>query len=188
RASEIVNNLLNFSRTSAAEFAEVDVNRVIVDTLSLLEHQFKTGRIRVQDELAAHLPPIQGNAGRLQQVFLNLFLNAKDAMPDGAVISGRMTDAPTQAQGCILIIDDEAEIRESLQTLLEFEGYEVEAAANGAQGLSKLGDRPFDLVLLDLALPDRNGLELLPEIRAIDPQISVIMITAYGTVEDAVRA
>src|SRR5205085_10021767 len=86
RASEIVNNLLNFSRTSGAEFAEVDVNRVIVDTLSLLEHQFKTGRIRVQDELAAHLPSIQGNAGRQQQDFLNLFLNAKDAMSDGGTL------------------------------------------------------------------------------------------------------
>jgi len=109
-------------------------------------------------------------------------------MSEAAVISGRMTESPSPAQGCVLIIDDEAEIRESLQTLLEFEGYEVEAAANGTEGLSKLGDRPFDLVLLDLALPDRNGIELLPEIRTIDPQISVIMITAYGTVEDAVRA
>src|SRR4051795_13733706 len=109
-------------------------------------------------------------------------------MSETAVISRNVTDATPQAQGCILIIDDEAEIRESLQTLLEFEGYEVDTAANGSHGLSKLGDRPFDLVLLDLALPDRNGLELLPEIRAIDPQISVIMITAYGTVEDAVRA
>src|SRR3954470_2162415 len=109
-------------------------------------------------------------------------------MSETAVISRNVPDATPQAQGCVLIIDDEAEIRESLQTLLEFEGYEVETAANGSQGLSKLGDRPFDLVLLDLALPDRNGLELLPEIRAIDPQISVIMITAYGTVEDAVRA
>src|SRR6478735_5088165 len=109
-------------------------------------------------------------------------------MSEAAVISGNVMDATPQAHGCVLIIDDEAEIRESLQTLLEFEGYEVETAANGAQGLSKLGDRPFDLVLLDLALPDRNGLELLPEIRTIDPQISVIMITAYGTVEDAVRA
>jgi len=86
RASEIVNNLLNFSRTSSSEFTEVDVNRVIVDTLSLLEHQFKTSRIRVQDELAHHLPAIQGNAGRLQQVFLNLFLNAKDAMPEGGIL------------------------------------------------------------------------------------------------------
>src|SRR6059058_2047545 len=109
-------------------------------------------------------------------------------MSETAVISRNVTDATPQAQGCILIIDDEAEIRESLQTLLEFEGYEVETAANGAQGLSKVSDRPFDLVLLDLALPDRNGLDLLPEIRAIDPQLSIIMITAYGTVEDAVRA
>jgi DNA-binding NtrC family response regulator len=109
-------------------------------------------------------------------------------MSEAAVISGHTMENSSPAQGCVLIVDDEAEIRESLQTLLEFEGYEVEAAANGAQGLSKLGDRPFDLVLLDLALPDRNGLELLPEIRALDPQVSVIMITAYGTVEDAVRA
>src|SRR6266568_7802684 len=108
-------------------------------------------------------------------------------MSEVAVISRRMSEA-LPAQGCILIVDDEAEIRESLQTLLELEGYEVETAANGEEGLSKLGHRPFDLVLLDLALPDRNGIELLPEIRSLDPQISVIMITAYGTVEDAVRA
>src|SRR6266700_6455280 len=87
--------------------------------------------------------------------------------------------AAAPATGRILIVDDEAEIRESLQTLLELEGYEVETAANGEEGLSKLGDQPFDLVLLDLALPGRSGIELLPEIRALDPQISVIMITAY---------
>jgi DNA-binding NtrC family response regulator len=108
-------------------------------------------------------------------------------MSEAVVISRSMSDVlPTH--GCVLIIDDEAEIRESLQTLLEIEGYAVETAANGGQGLLKLGDRSFDLVLLDLALPDRNGLELLPEIRALDPQVSVIMITAYGTVEDAVHA
>jgi DNA-binding NtrC family response regulator len=109
-------------------------------------------------------------------------------MSEVAVISRRMSEATSSAQGSVLVIDDEAEIRESLETLLEFEGYDVEASANGEQGLAKLGERPFDLVLLDLALPDRNGLELLPEIRNLDPQVSVIMITAYGTVEDAVRA
>src|SRR6058998_348911 len=109
-------------------------------------------------------------------------------MSEAAVIPRHVSETPLSTQGCVLIIDDEEEIRESLQTLLELEGYEVETAANGEQGLSKLGERPFDLVLLDLALPDRNGIELLPEIRALDPQISVIMITAYGTVEDAVRA
>jgi len=86
RASEIVNNLLNFSRTNAAEFTEVDLNRIITDTLNLLEHQFKTTRVLVHDDLAQNLPAIQGNAGRLQQVFLNLFLNAKDAMPSGGTL------------------------------------------------------------------------------------------------------
>ena len=86
RASEIVNNLLNFSRTSGTEFTNVDVNKVIHDTLALLEHQFKTSKIRVEPGLAEHLPVINGNAGRLQQVFLNLFLNAKDAMTNGGTL------------------------------------------------------------------------------------------------------
>jgi two-component system, NtrC family, sensor kinase len=83
RASEIVNNLLNFSRTSGTEVADVDVNKVIGDTLALLEHQFKVSKIEVENALTPKLSAIQGNAGRLQQVFLNLFLNAKDAMPGG---------------------------------------------------------------------------------------------------------
>ena len=109
-------------------------------------------------------------------------------MSEAAVISRATSPGFLQGQGSVLIIDDEAAIRESLHTLLELEGYDVDAAANGEEGLVKLGERPFDLVLLDLALPDRNGIDLLPEIRALDSQLSVIMITAYGTVEDAVRA
>ncbi len=87
RASEIVNSLLNFSRTSSTEFSNVDLNRVIQDTLTLLDHQFKTARIKVQPDLQAELPPIYGNTGKLQQVFLNLFLNAKDAMPAGGTLT-----------------------------------------------------------------------------------------------------
>jgi len=102
RASEIVNNLLNFSRTSGTEFTEVDVNKVIADTLALLEHQFRTSRVRVQDELAEHLPLIQGNTGRLQQVFLNLFLNAKDAMPNG----GTLRIASSNGEGVNVVICD----------------------------------------------------------------------------------
>ncbi len=83
RAAEIANGLLNFSRTSTTEFRETNLNQVIRDTLSLLEHQFKTAQIVVDLELAETLPAIQGNPGKLQQVFLNLLLNAKDAMPDG---------------------------------------------------------------------------------------------------------
>ena len=87
RASEIVNSLLNFSRTSSSEFNNVDLNRVIQDTLTLLEHQFKTARIKVVPELHPLLPPILGNTGKLQQVFLNLFLNARDAMPAGGTLT-----------------------------------------------------------------------------------------------------
>src|SRR5437773_10798936 len=109
-------------------------------------------------------------------------------MSEAAVIPRRVNETPLPAQGCILIIDDELEIRESLQTLLEFEGYEVEAAASAEQGLARIAERPFDLVLLDFAMPDVNGIDLLREIRERDPQLSVIMITAYGTVENAVKA
>ena len=91
RASEIVNNLLNFSRTSGTEFGNVNLNRVIHDTLALLEHQFKTARIKVVGELDNSLPEIHGNQGKLQQVFLNLFLNAKDAMPQGGTLTVRTT-------------------------------------------------------------------------------------------------
>ena len=83
RAAEIANGLLNFSRTSTTEFRATNLNQVIRDTLSLLEHQFKTAQIFVDLDLAEELPPIHGNPGKLQQVFLNLLLNAKEAMPGG---------------------------------------------------------------------------------------------------------
>jgi len=83
RAAEIANGLLNFSRTSTTEFRETNLNQVIRDTLSLLEHQFKTAQIHVVLELVEELPAISGNSGKLQQVFLNLLLNAKEAMPAG---------------------------------------------------------------------------------------------------------
>ncbi len=89
RASEIVNSLLNFSRTSPTEFTEVDLNRVIRETLSLLEHQLEAGGIRVELALEENLPAIKGNFGKLQQVFLNLFLNARDAMEEGGVLRVR---------------------------------------------------------------------------------------------------
>ncbi len=91
----------------------------------------------------------------------------------------------------ILIIDDEAAIRESLETLLILEGYTVEMAPDGPRGLEKIDSTTYDLVLLDLALPGINGIDLLPKIHERHPQLPVIMITAYGTVAnvvDAIRA
>jgi len=91
RASEIVNNLLNFSRTGAGELADVDLNRVVEETLSLVAHPLKTSQIRVVKQLSDGLPPVWGSANKLQQVFLNLFLNARDAMPAGGMLEVRTT-------------------------------------------------------------------------------------------------
>ena len=91
----------------------------------------------------------------------------------------------------ILVIDDEAAIRESLEVLLKLEGYTTKMAADGVEGLRILDQESFDLVLLDLALPGQSGLELLPQIKERHPDLPIIMITAYGTVDnvvDAIRA
>ncbi len=89
RASEIVNNLLNFSRTGAAEFIEVDLNSVLEETLTLVQHPFKTARVSVIQSLQRELPLVLGSTTRLQQVFLNLFMNARDAMPSGGMLEIR---------------------------------------------------------------------------------------------------
>ena len=88
----------------------------------------------------------------------------------------------------ILIIDDEAAIRESLETLLTLEGYVVEMAPEGESGLERINQSAYDLVLLDLALPGKNGLEILHLIREQHPDLPVIMITAYGKVDNVVEA
>jgi DNA-binding NtrC family response regulator len=91
----------------------------------------------------------------------------------------------------ILIIDDEDAIRESLDTLLTLEGFTVSAAADGPAGLELLSRNEYDLLLLDLALPGQSGIDLLPRIVEMQPNLPVIMITAYGTVGnvvDAIRA
>ena len=102
RASEIVNGLLNFSRTGSTEFASVDLNRLLHDTLTLLDHQMKTAGIRVETQLDATLPRIHGNEGKLQQVVLNLLLNARDAMHNAQ--DARIRIVTEQAGGHIWVV------------------------------------------------------------------------------------
>ncbi len=88
----------------------------------------------------------------------------------------------------ILVIDDEVDIRESLELLLTAEDYDVEMAENAATGLQKFESGSYDLVLLDLMLPDRSGMDVLADIRQRDTETPIFMLTAYGSVELAVRA
>jgi DNA-binding NtrC family response regulator len=91
----------------------------------------------------------------------------------------------------LLVIDDEPGIRESLETLLVLEGFDVTLAKDGPHGLEILSRNEFDLLLLDLALPGESGIDLLPRITGMHPNLPVIMITAFGTVNnvvDAIRA
>jgi signal transduction histidine kinase/ActR/RegA family two-component response regulator len=83
RAAKIINNLLNFSRSGGTEFERLDINKVVLEVLSLLEHQLDKNSIKVLKELGEDLPAIRGSENRLQQVFFNLVLNARDAMPRG---------------------------------------------------------------------------------------------------------
>ncbi len=92
------------------------------------------------------------------------------------------------AKGTILVIDDEAEIRESLEQLLQFEGYKAECAATGEEGLRRIENGLFDLVLLDINLPDHNGLDLLRTLKRDSPELGVIMITAYASTQMAFQA
>src|SRR5580700_10566365 len=89
------------------------------------------------------------------------------------------------SKGSILVVDDESEIREGLELLLNTEGYSTSSAESGEAGLAMIEETPFDLVLLDVSLPDRNGLDLLREIRRRDPNLSVVLITAYGSIDMA---
>ena len=89
RASEIVNNLLSFSRTGGTEFKEVNLDQVVEETLTLVAHPFRAANVHVIKNLGSDLPSVLGSSNRLQQVFLNLFLNAKDAMPSGGMLEVR---------------------------------------------------------------------------------------------------
>ena len=102
RATNIVNNLLNFSRTgSATEFAELNIARVLDDTLQLLEPQMRRSQIEIVRSYDPEAPEAYANAGKLQQVFTNLLLNARDAIPDG----GRITLATSTAEDGSLLVE-----------------------------------------------------------------------------------
>jgi two-component system NtrC family sensor kinase len=108
RASEIVNGLLNFSRMGSVDFGRVDINAMVRDTVLLLEHQMRSAGVAVVSELAEALPEVAGNRGKLQQVLVNLVLNAKDALQEKGSGSVRLFTARTSKGVEIRVEDDGA--------------------------------------------------------------------------------
>jgi len=88
----------------------------------------------------------------------------------------------------ILIIEDEADVRESYQDMFEFFGYEVDSAPNGREGVVKVTSNDFDIVITDLNMPEMDGIEVLKVIKKNKPYIEVIVITGYATLENAIKA
>src|ERR1043165_4136450 len=92
----------------------------------------------------------------------------------------------TPKTGMILVVDDEEIMREILETLLTREGYTVRLAANGPEGIELARAVPFDLAIVDVMMPGLDGLAVLDELKKLDEEIAVLMITAYASVESAI--
>jgi two-component system nitrogen regulation response regulator NtrX len=88
----------------------------------------------------------------------------------------------------ILIIDDEKAIRKTLSEILSYEGYKIEEAGDGEEGLKKFKEKAYDVVLCDIKMPKLDGIEFLDKAREANPDVPVIMISGHGTIETAVEA
>src|SRR5918999_372143 len=95
---------------------------------------------------------------------------------------------PNTKQGTILVVDDEEIMREILETLLTREGYDVRLASSGTEGLELARAMPFDAAIVDIMMPGLNGIETLDELKRIDEDLAVVIITAYGSIESAISA
>ena len=102
--------------------------------------------------------------------------------------AGRRWESGMSEKGTVLVIDDEEVMREILESLLTQEGYRVKLATSGQEGLEIAGREPVDLAIVDVMLPDRSGIDVLDELKKSDPELVVVMITAFASVETAIEA
>ncbi len=117
----------------------------------------------------------------------------KPVMPE--VLIGRVEKLLTKKGGSqlnhqanILVVDDEMGIREACKRALAEEGYAIDLAEDGTIGLQKVKEKSYDLILMDLMMPGIGGLDLIKKVHDIDPEIIVVVITGYATIETAVEA
>ncbi len=275
RAVEIVNKLLSFSRQKGEKFQVAQIESVIDDALGLVEHTFETEGIRILRSYEK-VPAIRMNLGELQQVFLNLAINSKHAMPQGGAIAistklagnyvridfsdtgvgippenlsrifepffttklsegtksgtglglsviyaiierhGGRIDVSSEVnrgttftillpniqavsktpeaepaqksqngkvielrrKGNVLIVDDEEFIRDIVSECLSSTGHNVMTAGSSDQAIELIKKNHFDITFLDFSMPNKSGLELLREIKVIDPNSTVVIISS----------
>src|SRR5579864_4706365 len=96
--------------------------------------------------------------------------------------------ALTRTNGTVLVVDDEEIMREILETLLAREGYDVRVASSGAEGIELAKAVPIDVAIVDVMMPGLDGIQTLDELRRLDDDLAVVMITAYASVESAISA
>jgi two-component system NtrC family sensor kinase len=243
RCAKIIKNLLTFARATPSEKGKVSINDVMNRTIFMVKNQEKFHHIKFHAELDESQLVVDGDASQFQQIFLNMFINAADAMGGRGDITAKTkkimeNDEPYVEieftdQGCgikeedmpklfepffttkpvgkgtglglsvshgivkhlgkkpmnkILVIDDEPIVRTSCERTLAPEGYDVTSAASGKEGLEMLEKETFGLVLLDLKMPDMDGIEVLDNIKNKWPDTKVVMVTGYSTVDTAVQA
>jgi len=109
-------------------------------------------------------------------------------MASPSITNDDASTTPRKARAVILVVDDDADQRASLKDDLEHEGFAVELAAGGRAGLERVRRGGIDLVVSDIKMPDLDGLDLLSEVRAVDPSLCVIIITGFGSIDTAIRA
>ena len=261
RAAHLVNNLLEFARPRVRTPQKTDLRAVLANAAESVETALAGRELELQtgDSEPAF---VIGDPRELEQVFVNLLTNARDASPEGGVVTCRMerngesvlvtvsdrgpgltataamkifqpfyTTKKSGGTGLglaisrdivrrhggeiflawprrrrrggarraapgpvripfmrVLVVDDEEVIRDVLGTLLTREGYEVAAAASAAEATAMFDAEPYDVVLLDLMLPDRPGLDVLRQILQRDPDAVVVIVTAYSSIEGAIEA
>src|SRR5579872_920676 len=88
----------------------------------------------------------------------------------------------------ILIIDDKKAIRKTLSEILSYEGYKIDEAGDGEEGLKKAKEKEYDVILCDIKMPKLDGIEFLEKVKETNPDVPVIMISGHGTIETAVEA
>jgi DNA-binding NtrC family response regulator len=109
-------------------------------------------------------------------------------MASPSITNDDASPTPRKSRAVILVVDDDADQRASLKEDLEHEGFAIELAAGGRAGLERVKRGGIDLVVSDVKMPDLDGLDLLREVRAIDPSLCVIIITGFGSIDTAIRA